>query len=267
MCIGVFIWQSHPKYPLVLLLNRDEYHHRPTKPISWWEGCGILGGRDEVAGGTWLGCTREGRLAFLTNVMEPPPLPELESRGDLPVRFLKCRKSPMEFVNDLAIEADQYNGFNLVVADLCSKTMAYISNRPKGDPVRVREVSPGIHVVSNANDLDAPWHKAQRLHNNFKELLDKYSKCDFPSKVMVEELMLDTVKADESRLPRIRSFEWEYNSSSIFIDFDNQRGHFGTRSTTALTVKASGQVSVYEKHLGNEGWEEHTVDYQITKVD
>ncbi|KAF6148835.1 hypothetical protein GIB67_014206 [Kingdonia uniflora] len=92
MCIAVFVWQSHPIYPYLLLLNKGEYHKRPTTPIYWWEGCKILGGRDEFAGGTWLACTRDGRLAFLTNVMESPPFPEAKSRGDLPVRFLKVSR-------------------------------------------------------------------------------------------------------------------------------------------------------------------------------
>lgn len=64
---------------------------RPTKPAAWWEGGEILGGRDEVAGGTWLACSRGGRLAFITNVLELHTLPEAKSRGDLPVRFLEAR--------------------------------------------------------------------------------------------------------------------------------------------------------------------------------
>ena len=28
MCIAVFLWRAHPLYPLILLLNRDEYHSR-----------------------------------------------------------------------------------------------------------------------------------------------------------------------------------------------------------------------------------------------
>ena len=57
--------------------------------MSWWEDIDIVGGRDEIAGGTWLACSREGRVAFLTNVLELRSLPEAKSRGDLPVSFLK----------------------------------------------------------------------------------------------------------------------------------------------------------------------------------
>lgn len=64
---------------------------RPTTPLGWWEGGEILGGRDEVGGGTWLACSRTGKVAFITNVLELHTLPEAKSRGELPVRFLKVR--------------------------------------------------------------------------------------------------------------------------------------------------------------------------------
>ncbi|KAF6154375.1 hypothetical protein GIB67_026831 [Kingdonia uniflora] len=265
MCIAVFVWQSHPIYPFLLLLNRDEYHKRPTKPIYWWEGCEILGGRDEIAGGTWLACTRDGRLAFLTNVMESPPFPEAKSRGDLPVRFLKSTLSPKEFAQEVIKEADQFNGFNLMLVDICSKTMVYVSNRPKGEPICVHEVSPGIHVLSNEK-LDSTWPKAQRLNQNFKKLLDKDGEGEITSKEMVEELMTDTVKADESRLPGIRSAIYEMETSSIFVGFDSPEGRYGTRSTALLCVKASGEVSFYEKYIEKGKWIEHTVDFTIEKV-
>lgn len=62
---------------------------RPTKPAGWWEGEDIIGGRDEVGGGTWLACSKSGRVAFLTNFRESESNPDAKSRGDLPVRFLK----------------------------------------------------------------------------------------------------------------------------------------------------------------------------------
>jgi uncharacterized protein with NRDE domain len=62
--------------------------------MEWWgEGEGdLLAGRDELRGGTWLGCTRGGRIAFLTNFREPEiKFSGAKSRGDLPVKFLKVR--------------------------------------------------------------------------------------------------------------------------------------------------------------------------------
>ncbi|KAL5706136.1 hypothetical protein ACHQM5_024344 [Ranunculus cassubicifolius] len=265
MCITAFIWQAHPLYPLLLLFNRDEFHNRSTKPVSWWEDGEILGGRDEVAGGTWLACTRQGKLAFLTNVRETSNLPNAHTRGDLPLRFFKSSKSPMEFAEEVLKEADRYNGFNLIVTDICSKSMVYVSNRPKGE-ASMQVVSPGIHVLSNAQ-LDTPWQKAQRLGQKFKELLDNHGKEEVSVKDMAAELMCDTTKADINNLPGIRSRELEYKTSSIFIDqFDTPLGRYGTRSTAALSVNTSGEICFHEKYLAEEEWMEHTVNLHIVRI-
>ncbi|KAK9286792.1 hypothetical protein L1049_015197 [Liquidambar formosana] len=266
MCIAVFLWQAHPLYPFLLLLNRDEYHDRPTKPLSWWEGGEILGGRDGLAGGTWLASTKDGRLAFLTNVRELDSIPQAKSRGDLPVRFLESKKNPTEFAEEVMKEADQYNGFNLILTDISSKTMIYITNRPKEEKVSVVEVSPGIHVLSNAR-LDSPWPKAQRLGHNFEEQLDKYGEGELPIKDLVEKLMMDTIKDEDSMLPHFYPPELERCLSSIFVEADRPLGHYGTRSTSAVSVETNGKVSFYERYLEEKTWKEHTLTYQIEKID
>jgi uncharacterized protein with NRDE domain len=114
-------------------------------------------------------------------------------------------------------------------------------------------------------------------------------------KEMAEKLMRDTVKADESKLPRICSLDWEFNLSSIFVEVDTPlvnllaifhlqpwkflsfiilfiglssgvQGPFGTRSTAALTIRASGEVSFYEIYLEKETWKEKTVNYRIQRL-
>lgn len=264
MCITVFDWQAHPLYSLILLFNRDEYYNRPSQPVSWWEGRDILGGRDELGGGTWLACTRQGRLAFLTNVLEPSTVPQAKSRGDLTLRFLESKKNPREFAEEVLNEADQYNGFNLVLSDFFLKTMVYVSNRPNGAAC-IEEVSPGIHVLSNAN-LDSSCHKAQLLSQNFGEELHKYRKSEVPLELMAEELMSNTTKADVTSLPGIMSSEWEYNSSPIYVDFDTPLGRCGTRSTIAVCVKLTGELSVYENYLAEDGWKGHTVSFEIENM-
>jgi len=68
MCLLVVAWMSHPRYRLVVVGNRDEFHDRPTAPLGWWsDHPGILAGRDLRAGGTWLGLARSGRFGLVTN--------------------------------------------------------------------------------------------------------------------------------------------------------------------------------------------------------
>ncbi|CAM8898751.1 unnamed protein product [Rhodiola kirilowii] len=263
MCIAVFMWKAHPLYPFFLLLNRDEYHNRDTKPLGWWEGGEILGGRDEVAGGTWLACSRSRRVAFVTNVRELQSLPQAKSRGDLPVQFLLVRQSPKEYAEEVATEADLYNGFNLIVADLFTKTMFYVTNRPREGQASIIEVPPGVHVLTNAS-LDTPWLKAKRLDHGFREKLKSYSDSELPVKDLVEGLMTNTTRDDFSLLPKIYPPEREHQLSAIFVECDTPLGRYGTRSTSAVTVKASGELNFYERYLENDTWREHALGFMLT---
>ncbi|KAL3618094.1 hypothetical protein CASFOL_038415 [Castilleja foliolosa] len=264
MCIAVFIWKSHPLYPFLLLSNRDEYHNRPTTPLGWWEDGEILGGRDDEAGGTWLSCSRDGKLSFLTNVREiSSNSSPVKTRGELPIRFLKGSKSPKEFAEELVGEADQFKGFNLIVADVCSMTMLYITNRHNyGHGLSVTEVSPGIHVLSNAK-LDSPWPKAQRLRCSFKDAVEKCFDDEISLKAITEALMNDTSKDDENELPGILSPAFEYPLSAIFVEADTPLGRYGTRSTSALVVRTNGKASFYERNLENDVWKEQTMSFHV----
>ncbi|CAM0903346.1 unnamed protein product [Alopecurus aequalis] len=128
MCIAAWTWQSHPAYGLLLLFNRDEYHSRPTRPAEWWSAAGeegeeILGGKDELGGGTWLGCTKAGKLAFLTNVREPSPRLGARSRGELPVRFLQALRLGQSFNKFLAVHDDAEVSLKQMVEELMTDTV------------------------------------------------------------------------------------------------------------------------------------------------
>lgn len=61
--------------------------YRPTDPAHFWlDNPDILGGRDAMRGGTWMGVTRTGRWAFLTNFREVrrPNAPTERSVCDVP---------------------------------------------------------------------------------------------------------------------------------------------------------------------------------------
>ena len=76
MCLIVMAWRAHPEIPLLIAANRDEFHSRPTCAAHWWKDRGdILAGRDLVAGGTWIGITRSGRFAAVTNYRDPAQRP------------------------------------------------------------------------------------------------------------------------------------------------------------------------------------------------
>lgn len=133
--------------------------------------------------------------------------------------------------------------------------------------------------------------QAERLRHSFKEQLDEYGEAELPIKELVEKLMTNTIKDDESLLPGIYPPEREYQLSAIFIEADTplvspslgfshirhyfrshessqvfyEQGNYGTRSTSGLSVMAGGEISFYQKYLEEEMWKEHTVTYQIEK--
>ena len=68
MCLVTFAVGADPRYPFVLIANRDERYQRPSAAMHFWdEQQNLLAGKDLEHGGTWLGLTRSGRFATLTN--------------------------------------------------------------------------------------------------------------------------------------------------------------------------------------------------------
>jgi len=154
MCLAAFALEAHPRFPLVIAANRDEFFARAASPMAWWRSGGIelLAGRDLSAGGTWFGLTRAGRLALLTNIREPGRNdPEAPSRGALVVDWLASGLAAPAFATAMK---PGYNGFNLVTADLARNAWHWISNRTAG----AQPLAGGIHGLSNAA-LDTPWPK------------------------------------------------------------------------------------------------------------
>ena len=156
MCLIAFAWRADPRYPLVVAANRDELHARPAAPAAFWSDLDaptLLAGRDLQAGGTWLGLTRAGRFAALTNVREPgragpadPP-----SRGALVLDFLRGSEPPAAFLAERDLSA--YAGFNLLLG-----TPDELWSAGNRDPQPPRALEPGVYGLSNAV-LDAPWPK------------------------------------------------------------------------------------------------------------
>ncbi|CAN5118850.1 hypothetical protein BH20GEM2_BH20GEM2_10940 [soil metagenome] len=117
MCLIALAWRAHPKYPLIVAANRDEFHARPTAPAAFWDDAPVLAGRDLLAGGSWMGITRTGRFAALTNVRDREPKPHAPSRGALVADFLRGDDSAAEYARDIAARGAAYGGFNLLLGD------------------------------------------------------------------------------------------------------------------------------------------------------
>src|ERR1700722_6462492 len=119
MCLVLIAWRGSPQFPCVVAANRDEFHARPAARAEWWpDHPEILAGRDLEAGGTWLGVTRAGRFAALTNFRDPEQAPpDPPSRGELVVTMLESGASVAEGLTYLRDVGANYNGFNLIFSD------------------------------------------------------------------------------------------------------------------------------------------------------
>src|ERR1700758_3566007 len=110
MCLIVFDWQpaaspDSGRALLTLSANRDEFFRRDAEPMHWWtDAPGVLAGRDLTGGGTWLGVSRDGRFAALTNYRAPSEVrPDAPTRGTLVSAFLAGeRLAPMDYLERVA---------------------------------------------------------------------------------------------------------------------------------------------------------------------
>lgn len=231
MCIVLFQWQPDSDTPLILAANRDEFYARPTEAARWRGNifCGI----DKQAGGTWIGVTREGRFATVTNFRESlNPLPShLLSRGSLPMAYLEGNQTPQAYAEQIAQRQDQYGPFNLLVGNRSS--LWYVSNRG----AKPQDVKPGIHGLSNAL-LDTPWPKIQRG----KALLKQAIKAGATNEQLLS-VVTDRHQPDDSELPSTGVPNWmEKMVAPIFIE----AAQYGTRCSTLLTLQTNKAPSISE---------------------
>ncbi|CAN5753530.1 NRDE family protein [soil metagenome] len=238
MCLILFAHRVHRDYPLAFAANRDEFYDRPTAPAAFWEDAPhVLAGRDARAGGTWMGVTRSGRWAALTNYRDPPTArPGTPSRGALVADYLRGEERPEEYVSAVAARADSYDGFNLLVGDL--NGVYYFGHRMAGDATP-RELEPGLYGLSN-HLLDTPWPKVARGKRVLQELLDSGR----PTPDALLDLLYDTEIAPLHDLPQTGvGAEWERALSASFIATPS----YGTRASSALLMDRISRVTFVER--------------------
>jgi uncharacterized protein with NRDE domain len=229
MCLILIAWQVHPEYPCVLAANRDEFHARAAAPAQWWaDKPNILAGRDLNAGGTWLGLTRSGRLAALTNYRQSVRrAPDAPSRGGLVTTILESASSVAEDLAYLGDVGAAYNGFSLIFSD-GQELGVYESELS-----RARILGPGIYGLSN-HLLDTPWPKVQNAKSELKSALANLS-----DENSLLALLRDDKPAADDQLPLSGvSQDWERLLSSAFV----RAADYGTRCSTVVRIDRSGRA-------------------------
>ncbi|WP_406828338.1 NRDE family protein [Microbulbifer sp. ARAS458-1] len=258
MCLLLIAYRQHPKFPLLLLANRDEFYARPTEPAHPWPNSPITAGRDLQAGGTWLGITPGGRVAAVTNIREPQ-VPEPEgalSRGEIPVRFLEGEESPAAFAKGLA--GQRYRGFNALLFDArllaggAAASLVCAGNRHQPFAITA-----GVHGISNGAP-DAPWpkvtHGCRALAELAATLPDSLGQDNFVTPAL--KLLADHRRAATEQLPDTGVGEaLESALSPIFVritaddampDSPLSAG-YGTRLSSLVAVDADGGAQFWEQ--------------------
>jgi uncharacterized protein with NRDE domain len=232
MCLIAFTWQSVPGFELVVAANRDEFYARPSDTLAWWPQQDILAGRDNLGGGTWMGVSRTGRFAAVTNFRDiGDRKPDALSRGQLVADFLQSTLSATDYIQHLRLRAACFQGFNLLLFDGI-RLMGFES---RFDAVVV--FTQGTHAVSN-HRFNAPWPKAERL----KAVLADYPLDDDH---LFTALASHQLAADSDLPDTGIGLEWERILSAAFVATPT----YGTRASTLLRI-GGGQVQLIERSFG-----------------
>ena len=241
MCLIAFAWQTHPRWRLLLAGNRDEFHARPSAPLSRWTDLPIIGGRDLEAGGTWLGVTAAGRCCVVTNVRDPNDPQHGSSRGLLATDYLAGADDATPHADKLLALAPSYRPFNLLTFDAAHGF--YIGNRPTS---RAQPIEPGVHGLSNA-DFNTPWPKTRILMQRLQAWLAAGHEVDFAP---LFNALADERQAPDELLPDTGvGLERERWLSSAFI-----RGEpYGTRASTIVAIDHHGKGLIIERRFGSGG--------------
>jgi len=176
MCLLSIAWQTNPEYPFVFAGNRDEFHDRHSAAADWWDDApDVLGGRDLVAGGTWLGVQRDGRFAVVTNRPHyPAPENDPLSRGALVAGWLNRPGTPQaeqNFIDRLPRQSHQYGGYSLVVGNIHANDSGQLLLHEGGYGINTHDhqtLQRGVHGLSNTA-ADNPWPKLNWLNEEIQQ--------------------------------------------------------------------------------------------------
>lgn len=272
MCVIAFALDASPHWRLVLAANRDELHDRPTDALRWWPDVpGVCGGRDRLAGGTWMALSRGGRFAALTNVRDGQlAVPaDARSRGGLVADYVCAASAAASCQTDattdaaayagrVAARARQYAGFNLLLGDLSLATSWWYV----GSTATAHHVEPGVHGVSNGT-LNADWPKVRQLQQAVRAAAASGGSLSGRNldEDLFQVLRCTAVPPDEHLPDTGVGVERERLLAPLYV----RAPGYGTRCSTVLRVARDGSVRIAERTwpLDGERWIERSIEFTL----
>jgi uncharacterized protein with NRDE domain len=241
MCLLIAMSGVVADAPLIVAANRDERLERPAVPMTVLRDHGprILGGRDELAGGTWLAVNEHGVVAGLTNQPSASGRdPSKRSRGELPLAFASCASAAeaVAAVTTTLNPAD-YNPCWMLVGDRSS--LFFIGIAGHGEP-EIERLGPGLYVLENA-PLQPRSAKAGFVTGLIDSALSQQADHGAASTVAALEAVLGS---HEPAIPEARTDAtgrvWPPEVTAACVHVEG----YGTRSAMTVVVPVSGMPSV-----------------------
>lgn len=252
MCLINLHFNNHPTYKLIIAANRDEFYKRPTASAHFWEDePEILAGRDLVQMGTWLGISKQGRFAALTNFRDQKLNDAAKiSRGEIVRQYLASSTSTTDFLQTLKNNRDNYAGYNLIFGS--ADELYHYNNILDEDNI----METGTHALSN-HTLNTPWPKVIKG----KKMLHAYVIGNTEIEIdMLFNIVSNAEIAADNELPQTGvGIELERMLSPLFI----KTPEYGTRSSTILLVDHQNHVTFVERtYVNGEYQTEETFTFQ-----
>lgn len=235
MCVVAIAWRAHENHQLVVAGNRDELHARASAPLHRWDdGSGLIGGKDLVSGGMWMGVSEGlGVFGVVTNRRSDRAMdPEARSRGLLLADVLSGAPLFAEIENLAA-----YNPVNLGLVDGSRAEVA--TNEPS---LRRRAAAGpsglvGVFGLSNG-DIDQPSPRVDALTGRLAAWLNGSG----DEETLFEALRDETPTADEPS-------EAPFGAQPLFM----RHPIYGTRCSTVIVVDNDGRGRAVERSFDAEG--------------
>jgi len=232
VCTLAIYFRTFERYPVVIAANRDEYIARPAiAPAVLSENPPVVGGKDLVAGGTWLGISAHGIVAGLLNRRVDAGIdPSRRSRGLLTLDVLRTA-SIGEAAALLAHEsAANYNPFNLLAASRDEAIVAYNF----GDRIEVVSLQPGLHLLTNLNIDDFECPKISHSWRSFAELAEdpEFARDPLGGRKRLRALLSDHLIQLDSRIGK---------ANAICVHGDG----YGTRSSSLIFLGSERETAAH----------------------
>lgn len=226
MCTVVLLRRPGHDWPLLLAANRDESVARPWDPPArhWPDREDVRAGRDQEAGGTWLGLNDHGLVAAVLNRSGSlGPAADKRSRGELPLEALDHAEAREAAEALSGLEASAYRSFNLVIAD--NREAFWIKGEGQGK-VTMAPLRDGVTVLTAHDPNDVQASPRARLY------LPTFESTPAPDPATGDWNSWEALLASRNKAPG----EHDPNAA-IHVETD---WGFGTVSSSLIALPAPG---------------------------